>query len=1025
MTLSDVSIKNPVFAWMLMFALIFFGWIAFERLGVSQLPDVDFPIVTVQLTYDGASPEVMEVDVVDIVEDAVMTVQGIRNITSSSKNESATVSIEFELSRDIDDAVQEVQSKIAQVQSRLPTGIESPTVIKNNPEDQPIMWLSLSGDLPSRDIMTYARDNLKTKVQTVPGVSEIILGGYISPVLRLWVDPQALNQYELTVQDVINAIGKEHVEIPAGRVESATKEFNLRFMGEAMNEEQFSQILIPTRGGKALLQPVTIGDVARVERGLDDVRRISRTNFKSAIGLGIKKQRGANSVEVAKQVKKRVEAITADLPQGLAVRVNFDSTKFIEQSTHELNFTLLLSAFLTAVVCLFFLGSLRSAINILMAIPTSIIGSFLVLYFLGFTRNTFTLLGLILAIGIVVDDAIMVLENIIRHQEMGKNKLDAAREGAREITPAAVAATIAIIAIFIPIIFMEGVIGRFFFQFGVTMSVTVALSLLEALTLTPMRAARFVGIADNRLVRFVDKMFLRTATLYQKSIDQCLQHRWSVIAAALVFFGVSLLTVPALKKEFMPSQDQSTFLIRLEAPLGSSIQFMDQKTMEAEKMIMQHPEVLRYYVAVGGFGGGDVNTAMMFVTLHEIKDRPIDPATGRKNSQHDVMDLLRKELPQIANLKAILLDMAAAGSGSQRGAKVEFSIRGPDWERLTALSLDFTNKMKSGDQFIDIDTNYKYGMPEIQILPKRDEAAKRNVSMEEIGSTINALVGGMKAGKFTENGRRNDVQVRVQPDQVSAQDVVKNLYVRNTQGELIPLADVVQMAQKETLQSITRENRERSVSIYANIPDDVSLDKALNQIAKWGKESLPEGYHVVFTGSAQTFKESFQNLLMVLLLGIVVSYMVLGSQYNSFVHPITVLLALPFSVSGAFVALWISGQSLNIFSFIGLILLMGIVKKNSILLVDFTNQRRAEGLSVHEALRTACPQRLRPILMTSFATLAAAIPPALGLGAGAETQVSMAVVVLGGVLVSTILTLFVVPCAYSLMTRLERTQPAT
>lgn len=1024
MTLSDISIRKPVFAWMLMLALIVFGAIGFSRLGVSQLPDVDFPVVSVSARYEGASPEIIEVDVVDILEDAVMSVTGIKKVSSVSRNEQATLSVEFELDRDIDDAVQEVESKINQILPRLPQGMDPPTVTKSNPEDQPIMWISLSGEVPIRDLMAYARDVLKDRFQTVTGVSEIILGGYIEPTLRVWLDPVKLNQNELTVQDVIRAIQSEHVEIPAGRIETDEKEFTLRFMGEALSPEAFGNIRIQKRGeGGTIYTEIRIRDVGRVEKGLDEIRRISRTNLKPAIGLGIKKQRGANAVEVASAIRKRLSEVQKQgLPTGMTAQVNFDSTRFIEESTAELNFTLILSALLTAVVCLFFLGSLRSALNILMAIPTSIVGTFLALYFFGFTLNTFTLLGLILAIGIVVDDAIMVLENIIRHQEEGKGRVEAALIGAREITPAAVAATLAIVAIFIPVVFLKDITGKFLFQFGITMSVAVLLSLLEALTLTPMRASRFISIGakENPFARKVTALFRRADAQYERVLEFCLHRRFLVMFLALAVFAFSLLPLPSIRKELVPAQDRSSFMIRAMTPLGSSIFFTSANIAQAERIILAQPETIRYYAAVGGFGGGEVNTAIFFVTLKDPGERPVDSKTGERRSQAQIMAALREELSQIPNLRVFLQDLSSAGFNPSRGFPIEFSVRGPDWEKLTGYSTEILEAMKKSPTFQDVDTNYRFGMPEIQILPLREEASKRGVSLESIGTAVNALIGGQKAGRFNENGRKNDIRVKIDPKSVDPKDPVRGLFVRNSRGELVALADVVQIKSRDTLQSITRENRERAISLYGNLTPDRSMDVAIQEILGTAAKILPEGYRVVMAGATQTYEESGGNANLVLLLGIVVAYMILASQYNSFIHPVTVLLALPFSLSGAWLALWLTGQSLNLFSIIGLILLMGIVKKNSILLVDFTNQKRREGLGVREALLSACPQRLRPVLMTSFATLAGALPPALAIGPGSETHVPMATVVIGGVFVSTVLTLFVVPCAYLIFSRFEK-----
>ncbi|MBI4353969.1 MAG: efflux RND transporter permease subunit, partial [Candidatus Omnitrophica bacterium] len=485
MTLSDLSIKKPVFAWMLMAGLIVFGAISFNRMGVSQMPDVDFPVVSVSLSWEGAAPEVMETDVVDVVEDAITSIQGVRDIASSIRQGSATVTIEFDLERDIDVAVQEVQTKIAQAQRQLPNELDPPVVAKVNPQDQPIMWLGVTGDVSKRELMEYVQDHLKDEFQTISGVGEIFLGGFIERNLRVWVDADKLEAYQLTVEDVIRAIQREHVEVPAGRIETGAQEFNVRAMGEAGTPEEFGDIVITTRAGAPIYTPIYLKDVARIEDGLADVRRISRIMGRTAVGLGIRKQRGANEVATAHRVLEKMKEVQQRLPEGFEIGVNFNRTKFIEDSIHELTFTLILSAILTSLVCWMFLGSWSATLNILLAIPTSIIGSFICLYFLHFTLNTFTLLGLSLAIGIVVDDAIMVLENIVRYREEGLEKVEAALVGARQITSAALAATLAIIAIFLPVAFMSGIIGKFFFEFGMTISIAVALSLLEALTLAP------------------------------------------------------------------------------------------------------------------------------------------------------------------------------------------------------------------------------------------------------------------------------------------------------------------------------------------------------------------------------------------------------------------------------------------------------------------------------------------------------------------------------------------------------------
>ena len=1021
MTLSDISIKNPVFAWMLMIGLMVFGWIGFRTLGVSQLPDVDFPVVSVTIAWEGAAPEVMETEVTDIVEDAVMSIEGIKEVTSVSSQGQAQITIELNLNRNIDVALQEVQTKSAQAQKNLPHEIDPPVVTKTNPEDQPILWMALSGDRPLKEITRYISETLKNEFTTVAGVGEVRLGGFVDPNLRVWLDSKKMQEKELTVEDVLNAIGSQHADLPAGYIDTGPKEINVRVYGEASTPEQFQHILIPQRvRGGPIWNHLSIGDVGTVEDGLADVRRISRSWGKTAVGLGIVKQRGSNAVAVAGAVRHKIEEIKKRLPAGMQLYVVFDTTQFIKDSVNELTFNLILSVILTSLVCFFFLGSFSATLNVLLAIPTSIMGSFLVIYFMGFTLNTFTLLGLSLVIGIVVDDAIMVLENISRYQEHGLSRMQAAIVGAREITFAALAASIAILAIFVPVMFMQGTIGRFFYQFGVTISVAVMFSLLEALTIAPMRCSRFLDVGHTtRLGKLIDRLMAWLTSRYRSSLVFFLKHRVLVlIVSALIFFS-SLTLTASLKKEFVPSQDQSRFLVRLMLPLGSSMEKTDGLFKQAEAFLMQRPEIQNVYSAVGGFTGGQVNQGFLFITMKPPAQRP--RVQGRHETQQEFMQVVRKEFSALPGIeRAIVQDLSLSGFTAQRGFPVEFTVRGPDWEKLGSFSQEIMKQMKASGFVTDVDTDYQLGMPELQIHPDREKAADRGVSVYAVANTVNAMVGGVRSGKFTSRGKRYDIRVRLaEADRSSPKDIQK-MWVRNQFGEVVPLSEVVTAEVKPTLSSITRKNRERAVSIYANPAQGHSQQEALDAVLKITKQILPSDYHAVFSGGSQAFQESFQSLQFALIFGIFVAYMVLATQFNSFIHPFTVLLALPFSVTGAFLALFLSHNSLNLYSMIGLILLMGIVKKNSILLVDFTNERRRQGLNTREALLEACPVRLRPILMTSVATVAAAIPEALAIGPGSETMVPMAVAVVGGVALSTVLTLFVVPCAYELFSKLER-----
>jgi hydrophobe/amphiphile efflux-1 (HAE1) family protein len=1022
MSLSDVSVKNPVFAWMLMIGLMFFGFIGFSRMGVSQMPDVDFPVISVSLSWEGAAPQVMESDVVDIVEDSIMSIQGVRSVSSSIQQGVASVTIEFELNRNIDAAFQDVQAKINQAQRLLPKDIDPPVITKTNPDDQPIVWLTVYSNTRSlRDLMSYAQDHLKDRFTTINGVGEIFLGGIVDRNLRIWVDAEKLQKYELTVQDIIDAVNLEHQEVPAGRIETKTKEFDVRMMGEALNTDEFANILIPQRAGKTIYKAIYLKDVATIEDGLADIRRLSRTQGHLAVGLGIRKQRGSNEVDVAHQVLKRLEEVKQDLPKDLSIDVRFNRTKFSEDSIRELTFTLVLSAIVTSLVCWIFLGSWSATINILLAIPTSILGTFMVIYFLGFTLNTFTVLALSLAIGIVVDDAIMVLENIVRLREGGLAKIEAALKGANQITFAALASTIALIAIFLPVAFMSGIIGKFFFQFGMTIAIAVGLSLLEALTLAPMRCSQFLQIGERTTAfgKGVDTGFKWLAANYRVVLEKSLRHPWLVLIITSTLFVCSLFFVGILRKEFVPSQDQSMFLCRLQTPVGSSMEFTDDRMKQAEAFVNTRPEVSGYFSVVGGFGGGSVNTGFVFVTLKTPKNRPVVAPARRPLKQTEIMAVFRNALNQIPDLKASIQDLSLSGFSAQRGFPIEFYIKGPDWKQLAVYSADIREEMRKSGLMTDIDTDYLANLPEIRVIPDRAKADERGVSIDKVGTAINALIGGERIGKYTREGKRYDIRVRLIPTQRSQAEDINALGVWNDRGEMVQLKDVVKITEEPTAQTITRRNRERAITIFANVAGGKSQTDVLQTVTGIAKRILPEGYGAVFSGSTQTFKESFSSLYVALLLGIIVAYMVLASQFNSYLDPIAVLFALPFSISGALITLWLARQSLNIYSFIGLILLMGIVKKNSILLVDFTNHIRRQDRPPRQALLEACPIRLRPILMTTFSTIAAALPPALAIGPGAETRIPMAITIIGGLTVSTMLTLIVVPCVYLLFTRIE------
>jgi hydrophobe/amphiphile efflux-1 (HAE1) family protein len=992
---------------MLMAATVVFGVVAASRIGISQFPDVDFPNISVSVAWQGAAPEVVENDIVEVMEEALSQVEGVRSLTSYSRMGGASITVEMELSRNVDLAMQDIQAKVSQAQRQLPRDIDPPVISKSNPEDQPIMMISLAGPFPLRVLSDYVQYSLKEKLQTIPGVGEITLMGVQDRNVRVWLDATKLDERGLTVQDVIAALQREHVELPAGRLETRGREVNVRILGEAVDIETLRKIVVREVNGS----PIYLSDVSLVEDGFDDIRRMARVNGVQAQGLGVKKQRGANAVSVATQVRKALDDFRKTMPQGMTANVVFDTTKFIEDSVKEIELELGLSVMLTALVCWMFLGSFSSTLNVILAIPMSLMGTIAIIYFLGFTFNTFTLLGLALAVGIVVDDAIMVMENIFRHREGGKGLVPAALEGTKEIAFAALAATLAVVAIFVPVVFVKGIIGRFFLQFGITLCLAVLLSYVEAVTLAPARCSQFLKTSRegrSRIGRAVDKGFRWLERTYAKVLRRGLGRPGLILALAALLFVAALVVLKLMPSEFVPSQDLSRMSVRVQTAVGSGLSETDKLMQKAENILNNRPEVEQMFTFIGGYGGG-VNSGNMNITLV--------PPRQRKLTQAQLSTELRRSLNSIPGIRAVIQDLSQQGFTAQRGFPVEFSVRGSDWDKLILYSQKMMSQLLESGMVVDLDTDYQLGMPELRVLPDRAVAADLGVSIDDVATTLNALIGGLRVGKYSSGGRRIDVRLKLMAAQRSRPEDIARLRVRTRSGELVPLSSLVTYEEQPALQAITRRDRERAITIYANVAPGHSQDEAIKYVENLAKD-LPVGCRAVLGGASVAFRESMGSLIFALFLGIAIAYMILASQFNSYKDPVTIITILPLSIAGAAFALLIAGKSLNIFSMIGLLLLMGIVKKNSIILVDYANNFRSQGFGARESMEKAGPIRLRPILMTATATMMAAIPPALGLGPGSEIRMPMAIAVIGGLVLSTMLSLIVVPSFYVIADKL-------
>lgn len=1016
MWLADTSIKRPVFATMVILGIVLLGIVSYPRIGVDLFPKVEFPIVNISTTLRGASPEIMDIDVTDKIEEAVNTINGVKSITSTSTEGRSQVVVEFSLDRNIDLAVQDVREKISAVRGSLPQDIDEPIIEKVDPDATPVIWIALSGEKSIRELSTYANEVLKEQVQKINGVGAIRIAGLRLRQVRVWLDSGKLSAYNITAHDVYRTLGRENIELPGGRIEGNTKEYAVKIKGEFTNIQDFNDLIVGYTGGA----PVRLKDVGRVEDGMSEKRSVTKYNGIPAVGLGIQKQSGTNTVEVVERIKKELEKIRKSLPSGMKLDISFDQSTFIKRSIAEVQHHLIYGGLFASLAVLIFLRSIRVTIISALAIPTSIIATFAIMNAFGFTFNNMTMLGLSLSVGILIDDAIIVIENIHRHIEKGMTVMEAASSATREIGMAVMATTLAIVVIFLPVAFMKGIIGMFFFQFALTVVFAVLVSLFVSFTLTPMLSSRFLKMESHSstgntgmLKGFSDKFeaaYKYIEDLYRRLLTIAMNHRAIVIVSALIIFSLSLFVTRFLGKEFVPSEDQSRFLVRIEAPIDYSVDEIGRLFSGAEDIVSNTPEVISVFYGQGSFG--DVNKGMMFIGLK--------PKSERNRSQQEIMKDLRKKFRVIPGLKGTAEDISLIGGG-MRNVPIQYAIRGRDLAGLQQYSKRIVSEFSKLPGIVDVDTSLETGKPEVRIYIDRDKAADLGVDVTTVAETVNFLISGeINVTRFKDEsrGRRYDVRMRLNPDDRKIPTDLEKLYCRAKDGRLVELSNIVSIQEGGGPSVINRIDRQRSVMVFANL-EGKTLGQAMTELDSISAKILPPDYTTGYKGMAETMGESFGYLIFALILGVILAYMVLASQFESFIHPITVLLSMPFSFIGAFVALLITGQTLNIFSFIGLILLMGLVKKNAILLVDYTNTLRAGGMERREAILTAGPVRLRPILMTTFAMVMGMMPIAIGIGEGSETRAPMAVATIGGLLTSLFLTLVVVPVVYELFDELQ------
>ena len=1008
MKLSNISIQRPVLATVMSIAIVLFGIISFTQLPVREYPDIDPPIISVVTLYRGASSNVVETEITDKLEEQFATLEGVKTITSSSREGGSVITIEFELNRDVNEAANDVRDRVSRIRGTLPQEIDDPVISKVDANAQAIVWLALSSTHRSTlELSDYADRILKERLQRLPGVGSIIIGGERRYAMRVWLDPLRMAAHKLTTYNIEAAIRNENAEIPGGRVEGVQREFAVRTRGELSNPEEFGAIIVSQKGNEV----VRLRDVANVEVGAEDERTTARWMGEPAVGLGIVKQSKASTVDVAQEIRNALPELIEQLPEGMKLEVAYDSSEFIKESISEVQQTLLIALALVILVVLAFLKSFRATIIPTLAIPISIIGALAAVYFAGFTINILTLLGLVLAIGLVVDDAIVVLENIYRHMEMGKSRWQAAIDGSKEIGFAIVSTTIALVAVFVPLAFLSGNVGRLFNEFGIAVAVAVLISGFVALTLTPMLSSKILkplhGTGKSWASRSFDSFFDFLNKIYNRTLRIALHYRILVIAASVVLLVLAYVLFVILPSELVPTEDRGVAFGIVIAPEGATLEYTDTYVREIENRLLKLPELGGLFTATGlSFGGpGSVTNSFMFVNLK--------PRGERDKSQQQVVQELFPQLISIPGVLAFVVNPPSLGANFS-STPVQYVLQGDNYEELdNAVKAIMFEASKLG-YLVNMDSDLRLNKPQLDVNIDRERASGLGLSVTEIGSTLETFLGGRVVTDFKRGTKQYDVIIQMKPEYRSTPDAIQNIYVRGS-GGLVQLANIVDVKKTVAPKELNHYNRVRSAIISASLVPGATLGQALGDLDKIAKEKLPPEIKTTYAGQSLEYKTSSSALYFMFILAIVFIYLVLSAQFESFVHPFTILLSVPLAVFGALLTLFIFGQSLNIYSQIGLIMLIGLVTKNAILIVEFANQRRTDGFNLTDAIIEAATIRLRPILMTSFATIFGILPIAIGLGAGAESRQPLGLVVVGGMLFSTFLTLVIVPVVYTLL----------
>ncbi len=1014
MLITEISIKRPVFAVMMMVALLVVGAFAYFRLSIEDLPNVEFPIAVVNVTYPGASPEVMESEVVKKIEEAVNPIQGVKRITSTIYEGLANVIIEFKLDRNKDAALQDVRDAVARQRRLLPEEIDEPTVRDYDPTAVPIVSVALvSNDLTIPQLSILAKENIKRKIENAYGVGQVLLLGNLTRQINVHLEPISIQERGIGVEQIVNAIRSSNQEIPAGEIEAGDISQQIRVKGKVKDPGQFKNIVVVDRNRI----PITLEQISRVEDSVEEAKSRAFLNQRAIVAMDITKIRGTNTVQVAKDIRKRVAEINKQLPKGTYLSIIKDNSISITESVHELINAMILGIILTVLIVYIFLNSWRSTIITGLTLPVSLIAAFAVMAAFGFTLNTMTLIALSLSIGLVIDDAIVVRENIMRHLDMGKSHFQAALDGTKEIGLAVTATTLSIVAVFVPVAFMGGITGKFFKEFGITVASAVLVSLFVSFTLDPMLSSIWVEPRGHKswLGKTLEKFnnsFEDLAKAYHKTVFWVLNHRLLTgLLTTLIFIG-SCLLVPHIGVSFVPEQDKGQIRVELKAPVNATLDYTTRKATEVVSFIRKkYPEVKYIYVSVGGGFTEELSRAALSLKLSEKNER--------KRSQAEIMKALRKDLLPIAGIKAYV---SSEGKGGPGGSPIQISVQGPNQEVLGKISARIMNIARSVEGATDLDSSLEQNRLNLNVHIDRQKAADYGLNLADVSAALRYVFAGEKASTWQdENGEEYEVRVRLPKDSRRSDEALRNTYLlsstpsENGNPVLISLDQIATIEEGFGPSKISHRNLSKEVLVTGDV-EDRSPGGVIKDIKDKidAEVKLPLGYKVLIGGEAEDIEEAAGYASQALILAIIFIYLIMASQFNSFIQPFAIMFTLPLALIGVFITLFLTRDTLNLLSMIGVITLMGLVTKNGILLIDFANQRRQEGqVSLAEALAQAGEIRLRPIIMTSLAAALGIMPLALGLGAGSELRAPMARAIVGGVTTSTILTLFVIPVVYS------------